>query len=683
MKKILSTLVLCSLIAAPMVHAQQQGEEIENAIADWIFFDNTGEVVNASKTQIRNFVRDGKKSTFYNALGEPLIERAGNRVTTNLTFGADGKTVESYVSFGIKQGAEGDFVDSAYEYERGPDGEFRIKKQVWANGYRDYEYDEYGNITSRSDVYTDGNGNITSTYDYDYEYDADGNQLFYSYVQKNANGDITSQAETQQTYDENGNRTSYYYTNTNSLGQVGYTNVDYEYNEDGQMSGSVTVQKANQFSHYRQYTREYEYDESGKTTFVQNYVEDKNANGTTGGWWYDNNAYTYDEEGRQLTSRREIVINGNIVKEHWDYTRTYDEQGNQSSYTSFYTAPNGTVTGSAHEYNREYDEEGRQTTYEQVTKDVNGNVTRSTEYEYEYDEQGNQSYYSYQNKDANGNVTQNNTYSYDRTYDEAGKTTNIVQTRLDADGNVLSVYNTIPKYNEAGEEVGGERTSLDADGNVTGSYEYTYDYSDGNYEQEYISKDANGNVTYLEKYDNYSWGYAEFDEDGEVAYFYGDGELKYTKNNEDGSKKEVSLKSIYTDKDGTGATAIDASNYESVVNTYETKEYNTAGNYTGYEKSDIDYDLSGNLETVTVLTYSGDSGSEAYSGKKEYSGYTYDQYEYTTGYSLTEYDVDDNVTSTKVVSNITYDYTGKKIQWDYQILNAEGNITKSGTEYAN
>ncbi len=167
----------------------------------------------------------------------------------------DGEETVYYHDYSYTYDANGYEVEKFDYYES-----FAIGK--WPTTYY-YEYDEAGNLISRSD--TDGD-----SYTYEYEYDEAGNL-----VKKVVKGD---DIEYETTFDSDGRESTYVIYYNGSL----YSSTEYSYNEDGLLTEEDYGSAG---------SKEYEYDENGVCTGTVTY----NSSGAV----TKSEVYEYDSEGNR------------------------------------------------------------------------------------------------------------------------------------------------------------------------------------------------------------------------------------------------------------------------------------------------------------------------------------------------------------------------------------------------
>ena len=216
---------------------------------------------------------------------------------------------------------------------------------------------------------------------------------------------------------------------------------------------------------------------------------------------------TYDANG-QLTSYSEYEYDykGNRTKESIYYGQTtgyaeyeYNSKGNRTKESIYI---NGQLT-SRYEY--EYDSKGNLTKY----SSYNANGQLSYYYEYEYDFKGNQTKYSSFN--ANGQLS----YYYEYEYDSKGNLTK--RSSYNANGQLSSYYEN--EFNSKGNLT--KQSSYNANGQLSSYYEYEHD-SKGN-QTKYSSYNANGQLSYYYEYEYDFKGnqtkYSSFNANGQLSSY--------------------------------------------------------------------------------------------------------------------------------------------------------------------
>lgn len=673
-------LVLILAQSTTSVFAANEIKNIQNIVDDWLWFDDEGDIRESSLTQGKNIVTNGNKTTYYNLYGDAIMEREGDILSVNLSTDKSGN-VTAFARAVMVQGPDGEYIRQLGRYEI-VNGKARLLFSYSGNNQTSYTYDDAGNITGTTYIYKDNDGNITysstttqtyhengtrsgysshatyadgRTYDYQQTYNSDGKVTSYNNTQTDANGNTTYSNEATYTYDDAGNRTGYTYRNSDANGLKYLGEATYTFDENGNQTGYTNT--------------------------------NRNANGSVRS--SSEQTVVYDENGKRISSESVSTSGGNTYRSEQSYT--YDDNGNQTGYVSVNKHGNGTVR-SSYEQAYNYDDAGNRTGYSYTSKDANGNVTHSAENSLTYDENGNQTGSSYVSKDKNGNIT----YAYENTstYNDEGQRTGYTYVRKGANGAVVNSTEQTYTYNEEEGTTTYISVYKDANGNITSQSEGTYttnynyygssDASGSGYSSSYVRKDADGNVISVSNYNSSAdWnisssGSASFT-DGEVSSFYGDS-TNYTSYNDDGSYSKTTIAS-QTSGVGGGNT-VDGTWSKSLSSSIESlnaESFSSNGDYLGYKKTDVEYDANGTLTGSTIGNYTGEKGSETYAGKTQFSNYTYNEDGQVLGYTETEYDTDDNQTSQTIISNITYDAYGRKVSWNYQTSDANGNIIDSGT----
>ncbi len=301
------------------------------------------------------------------------------------------------------------------------DDEGRIIKKVtdWPNGEtttEEYIYNEYGDVTKKTETNTQGTTSITDTeYVYEngimvkktttcneyseskvvYEYDSHGSKIHeesksvsrdyeYTYDELGRVATMLRNFDAKQmfeyTYDENGNeikRVSY----VPGVPDIKNT-IEQIFDENGNV-----LQIVESIDNGRSvYTTKHTYDERGN--MLTNFKVDKNSETQTDLVY----SYVYDEDGKIL--EKTIEARGTGSKNRYVYE--YDENGNKIK-EELYLGDNKLESTTT----RSYDEENRVI---KIVIDYAADGKLSTVYEYEYDECGNVIYEFRQNEQFSGDA---------------------------------------------------------------------------------------------------------------------------------------------------------------------------------------------------------------------------------------------------------------------------------------
>ncbi|MCM1253272.1 MAG: hypothetical protein NC321_10660 [Clostridium sp.] len=465
-----------------------------------------------------------------------------------------------------------------------------------------YAYDEEGNIIEEA-KYLDGK--LYSRYECEYEYLEAGKRkkwVEYSYE------DIFSYGEYE--YDEAGNVKEEY---RNVLGGIeSYCTYQYRYNEAGDIEKEIRYDEDG--SVYR--WQEYRYDEAGNLlSQTASYAH----NGV-----YERREYRYGKNGEIIKETR--LVDGEITNQR-EYE--YDEWGNlkeddyntyEYEYETLYTSrqPTQPVIVYKKEYldktlafQTEYDRTGKEIA--QIIYNSDGSVEMRTEYRYNAD--GREIYGAWY--DGDGNLRSHSEYTYDKVgnlIEELGvyhnnRTTSTQKetyTYNEADDMIgYVVYHgdeLYARYEYEYDKTGREKsyTVYNKDGDICGYSNHEYEYDDtGNV----ISDTAQVYDTVMMdiatgRYYTYQYQY-EYDEVGrkEKEIYYMDDMMYYWYEWEYDEKGRILAQTEYDD-DGSIAVQ-DKYEYdddEKIIKKIHTEYgyYGKDGN-PGEEITEYSYDASGNL----------------------------------------------------------------------------------------
>lgn len=422
---------------APSIFAASEIKELEDVVDDFLWFDNEGDIREASLSQGKNVVTSNGITTYYNLYGEAIMQRIGNKVTINLKTDENGN-VTHYSVATVTQVAEGEVISSVSDYEIGPDGKKRIIKSYSPGGETVYTYDKDGNQISEMGFTRDANGNPTSYREIVRGYDDNGNITSMDFVNKNGDGSVRHSATKEWTYDESGNRTSTIVTNRTSTGSVS-NSFEYEYTYDA--NGNQLTETSRQKN------------SSGNVTSSAEHTSAYDANGN-------------------LTSKNTTYKNANgTVRSINERNYSYDANGNEIALVALYKDPSGNVT-SSNEYNYTYDANGNQSTKIVTNKNASGAVSSSSEETYIYDADGNRTEATTLNKNSSGTVTSSAVSEYEYSEEsESGAAAVVKTTNKNANGDVTSIYKH--SLSTLGEQsYSGTQLSFNTDGDLTRVYSY-------------------------------------------------------------------------------------------------------------------------------------------------------------------------------------------------------------------
>ena len=408
-------------------------------------------------------------------------------------------------------------ITTKYEY----DSRGKKTKEVFSNGeYKQYEYDERNLLTKVEYFGSDDKSTLVTEYEYDdndkltiiIDYNMNGNTqvpYHYTYYEYDDLNRLSSYSEvnsssTPSTSVINKNKISYSYDSNDRVTDINYAKSDNEevkglkfiYNkESGWLTNIKVKQRYGNLLTLLSY-RDYTYDTHGKVVSIKDYKKFNSKND------YILKTYEYDAFDR-VTSMK-YVDSSNLDKVMESYSYTYDKNSNIKSKTTVnnYPAKDSDKINETKEYT--YDKLGRLTKTAVTNKSTNNksNIT------YEYDKVGNRKLMT---KDGA-------TTSY--TYNDLNQLTS-------------------SKENKDGKETSNKAYSYDKNGNQTMekdsvtkiTVENTYDVDNRlstcittNGEKEVVNQENlyNGNGQRIQKKER----------DNVVNYFYQDGVVLYTTDNE-------------------------------------------------------------------------------------------------------------------------------------------------------